>query len=1158
MSTRVEQGKRLIRAARSRAGRAKGKLAGTLGLTRPSLSVVVPVYNVEAFLAECLDSILGQSFGDFEVIVVDDGATDSSHEIAAAYASRDSRVKVIRQANAGLGAARNRGLAEARGEYVMFVESDDIVLDNAFRTLVETVRESGSDFVVGSFRRGTPERSSIHEWVRRTHDRRRIGIRVQDHEEILLDITAWNKVYRRSFLASIDFEYPTGVRYEDQYPSTRAFVLSDKFDVISDPVYLWRVRDDGTSITQQKSKMEDLVDRLDSIEQVKSFLAEHGDEQIRSYWLVKLLGYDFTGYYAASTMATPEWRERLHGFLTSLAPLVDATPDVWGRLHIKARTFGWLLVHGHVEEADRLLTLEQEASTTWLQPSDERPGFVLPGETSVPDELLAATRADFHPVVSLNDAVWDERTLVVSGLAALTTVHDAHEPAKLTVSLVHSRSGARVVCDALRTEVPDALRQMFRPLEDYTRSGFEVRFDEGLFAQLGTSNGNWRLEFEQAHPAGTVTSGVTRHVALSTFALREPRAIGPVMVSLAGNSARGVFIRVQEHWAIASSVIAEAGGLRLPLESREDDRVSAAETAQGASVSVQSDPHGQAMLLSRTAKLTPGPLRARLASGARVPIVAPLTFDAAVVGPGTVLHTGVSRELFLSDQPVLVVDSVEAAGDGVRIAGFLHGSTGVEVSLTGPRAATEGVRISSGGFDVEVSLMKDPWHTGPQALPKDIYELVCTGGVLLPAVQLRRQGRRTVVAGGYHWAVGYREHIIEFAAHTLDETDRTPRGQWLSRQRAAAAAEQDGLLDAVLFECFYGRTAGDSTLAVARELAGRNTGLDLVWAIADPSVRVPDGFRTVLMDSPEYIELLARAKYLVNNTNFPKYFRKNPGQTYLQTWHGTPLKRIGLDMRDQNLLSVAYMKMMEREADYWDFLISPSPYCTDIFPRAFGYDGEVLESGYPRNDILVSPGADEHRARVREQLGISPDARVLLYAPTWREHERVAGVPTKKLFLDPVELADRMPDVHVLIRGHANTAGASDASGAHPRVTDVTLFPQVELLYLASDELITDYSSVMFDFALLDRPVHLLVPDIETYRDRDRGFYFDIEAQPPGPVHRSPEELMRDLAGAAPDTSAQRREFRERFAPLDDGQAAKRVVDAVFGTADQVSDGSAP
>ncbi|WP_295656446.1 glycosyltransferase family 2 protein, partial [uncultured Nocardioides sp.] len=230
----------------------------------PTLGVVVPAYGVEHWLPESLDSLLTSTHRPLDVVVVDDGSPDASGEIAEEYAARDDRVRVVHTANAGLGAARNVGTAHVRGDYLAFLDSDDVVPASAYATMVGGLEASGSDFATGSVLRWEPPPPAglgLHEppWMRRLHRPAR-SIRIGERPEVLGDVFAWNKVFRRSFWDDAGLRWSEGVRYEDQPTTTRAFVRGT-FDVVPDIVYHWRIRDDGSSITQQRSSLADLVDR---------------------------------------------------------------------------------------------------------------------------------------------------------------------------------------------------------------------------------------------------------------------------------------------------------------------------------------------------------------------------------------------------------------------------------------------------------------------------------------------------------------------------------------------------------------------------------------------------------------------------------------------------------------------------------------------------------------------------------------------------------------------------------------------------------------------------------------------------------------------------------------------------------------------------------
>ena len=350
--------------------------------------------------------------------------------------------------------------------------------------------------------------------------------------------------------------------------------------------------------------------------------------------------------------------------------------------------------------------------------------------------------------------------------------------------------------------------------------------------------------------------------------------------------------------------------------------------------------------------------------------------------------------------------------------------------------------------------------------------------------------------------------------------------------------------DLVLFESWHGRVA-DSPRALSEELHRRGSDLRQVWVTRPGSNAAPDWAEPIEADTRDYLTALGSAGLIVTNNTLPGYFRKRPATRLLQTWHGTPLKRIGLDVPQPSpMLTPKLLRHLRREARAWDWLVSPNRFSTEILRRAFGFQGEVLETGYPRNDALVAADADELRDAKRAALGIAPSTRVVLYAPTLRD-----GAPFQ-LRLD-LELLDRnfADDVVVLLRAHElDRATLGHQAGGN--VVDVSEVEDIRDLYLAADVLLTDYSSAMFDFAVTGKPILFFTYDLADYRDRLRGFYFDFEAEAPGPLLDTTEEVaaaLADLDGVEQRFAPAYDRFRTRFCHLDDGGASKRVLAAVLG-----------
>jgi CDP-glycerol glycerophosphotransferase len=357
----------------------------------------------------------------------------------------------------------------------------------------------------------------------------------------------------------------------------------------------------------------------------------------------------------------------------------------------------------------------------------------------------------------------------------------------------------------------------------------------------------------------------------------------------------------------------------------------------------------------------------------------------------------------------------------------------------------------------------------------------------------------------------------------------------------------------VVFESGVGRQYADSPRYVYEELVRRGSGLKKIWAYPGKIHTQDQNTTSVLRLSVSYYYHLGRAKYWVNNQNFPHYVTRRPDGVYLQTWHGTPLKRMLYDLETIHGRDGGYIERVTEASSQWSVLASPSPFATTVMRSAFRYEGPVIELGYPRNDIFFRPDAPAVAASVRRRLGIPADKTVVLYAPTFRDDQ---GVGNRFSFVLPFDL-DRFheemgDDVVLLLRMHVLVRWDLKIPPEHAStVLDVSTYPEIQELYLASDVLVTDYSSVFFDFANLRRPMVFFAYDLESYRDNLRGFYLDYDKDLPGPVVTSEDALydtLQSLDQVAQDYSDRNDDFLARFSPRDDGHAAERVVDHVFGT----------
>jgi CDP-glycerol glycerophosphotransferase len=394
------------------------------------------------------------------------------------------------------------------------------------------------------------------------------------------------------------------------------------------------------------------------------------------------------------------------------------------------------------------------------------------------------------------------------------------------------------------------------------------------------------------------------------------------------------------------------------------------------------------------------------------------------------------------------------------------------------------------------------------------------------------------------------QHAVLVVHRDLDDDQRGGFHQRRLRETAYAPGRDEPLREAVVYSSFGGRQYSCNPRAVYEELVRRAARLEHFWVVHDGMCRVPPGATPLREGSREYYEAFARARFVVTNDHLPDWFTRRPDQVCLQTWHGTPLKRLGLDMPESQRNIRRAKERWSEQAANWQYVLSPDRFSTPILQRAYAVEGEMLETGYPRDDLLVRPDRDAIGVRLRQALGIPVSARVVLYAPTYRDHiVDSRGRYRLDLQLDFERLGRTLGrDTVLLFRKHHRISDVPPPS-AGGFVRDVSGYPDVTELLLAADVLVTDYSSMMVDYANTGRPMLFFTYDYDTYRDQVRGLNFDLSRQAPGPLLGTTDEVataLGEIDAIHREYTDRYREFAAIFCELNDGQAAARVVDRVF------------
>lgn len=1030
---------------------ALGRLISKRAPDRGLLTVVIPVYNVAEYVADCLTSVVGQSYTNLEIIVVDDGSTDQSMRIVGEFAKWDKRISIIRLVHGGNGRARNMGIAAATGDYLTFADSDDIVAPGAYGLMMAAITKSSSDFVVGSSARLIGKKRHVTKLSSHMHALRRIGISIDDFPDILDDVFLWNKVFNKSFWDEKVAPIPEGVLYEDQETTARAFIRAGSFDVLEEVVYSWRQRRDGSSITQGKRSLKDLNDRMSVAHHVSSLVSDEASEAVLEKWYVRLLGSDLMPYYEQVSYTSEDYWSALHHGVRSLTRLagqrLNSSEAIVTRIDPHARVLHCLAKSGMKNELEQVIVDRMETGTGFQVAVENGKFYAVPNYASTLPEYAGSKILECDPSLLELDAQLDVRgwsdsgELLLSGHGFLRGISD--ESTHLTVTASNPKTDtAWHMLETVGLEDEHLDARVNDPFASHTRSTFRAVVPAHLLA---------------APDSGMIAVKVSLDVAGQTFDRVHSVAVpgrsssaarpnsAPHVVGFAANTNPDEF-SVDISW-----------GNRRPAE--------------------------ELYLATRQNRIDPA-VTAELGSN-----VFRYVFRLENVAWGRVVHAPPSGAYTLRYRSR---DDSNAPMGGMTIT------------------ATEALQW-------RLPLDHRMTHANVQAWTTSQGSFAVTVGPPLNADERGKYWQRTLQQG--------------------------------------FTTTNDALRGHAVFESFGGAYCTDSPRALSDQMYLSFPEIEICWSISDYSVSYPDYAIPLIRGSRQWFEKLYTAKYIFNNQNFPFYFQKKPGQKYVQSWHGTALKKIGKDV-PVHTVSRSYRNTMQRESKFWDVLVVQNEFSARELPIALDFNGPVVNLGYPRNDTLASSVSAETRCKIRRILGVGDSDFLVLYAPTWRDTKFDRKRQFQPVdYLDPIELVRRAgPDCKVLLRSHHNVSNVY-GSDLHRSVIDVSSYPEINDLMCATDVLVTDYSSIIFDYSVLGKPIIFLAPDLAEYRDDIRGFYLDYDEITKS-KHCTTTEEVADLVsllkrGIELDPRddfqiASARHIRMKFADQDDGRAANRILTHLF------------
>ena len=1077
---------------------------------------------------------------------MDDGSTDGSSQIADDYANRFDNFEVHHIENGGLGHARNFGVKFADATYVCFADSDDIILPYAYEEMYELGEKNGTDLVVGDVVRFNSKKEYASQTQRRAFAGAVEVMHITTHPNLINDTTAWNKLFRKSFYDKNSLFWAEGIKYEDIPVTIPAHYLANGVSYLNKVVYKWRSRDNSAqSITQQRvSDPRNFLDRLKVLSMVDEFFERRGIDEAQC--LVKdvhWLKVDYGIYINDCLNAPAEYCERVVNMVADRLKTID--PRAFDEIDAIDRIKYHAVALRDVGKLIEALKFRKRGMKTLRVRYDAKSGRWYGNfpftwcDYSLMDMTKQLSRSGLRQRI-LSVGLDENDGLMVKGRAFAPYVGEFCRSKISQVASIVDKDGHKI-CDTVIRPVPSKKQIRIDLSRDYRRivprwrrhARYECTVPMKTLSTLAC--GEYKI----------LLSHKVRSLACDPRPLTSPvkgASPRPWPVFLHGRKYSvsydpnyDLVIKISEADKTVDGAFFRGNDLVFSTTSGETS-IDCYSLERGVVRKVDLDfpdaaPHyfefGQDVLTLRPMK--GGGISLCLQAGGF--LVEQFSFEAG-------------RVLRMRMKNIAVPNACEIAE-----AAFVGKKYGASIDVVVRDVSLENGRVSS--FELSFDLSD---NVATRLMRQDVYELSISARdssgesrkyrAYSGFIKCPEFGDLPAFNGYRYWLGVHGLTPVVAASVVVPWYEKNKRRQRISGTLLYPLFRLLPLRSkTVVLESYWATKTDCNPYAFYRWLDTHHPEYDCVIPVVDVRMPIEGKGRKVRYNSLAYRYELARARYFINNVNFPLWHKKRAGQIEVQTMHGTPLKTLGLDVKSDFPTEKSVEDFLYK-CRRWDYLVVQGKACEDITRSCYRYEGVYLETGYPRNDELFEGNNPKTVAALKESLGLDSSKKLVLYAPTWRIKNRF------DLELDLTRMCDELGDEYqIALRVHHLSSAGVDRRSLDARVVDLTFAKSISELYLVTDVLITDYSSVMFDYATLRRPMIFYPYDLEDYRDNLRGFNIDLESEAPGPLLFTTEDVInsiKKLDETIASCQSRYNAFVEKFIEFECGHASSAIFEQVF------------
>ncbi|TLG80918.1 bifunctional glycosyltransferase/CDP-glycerol:glycerophosphate glycerophosphotransferase [Vagococcus zengguangii] len=1126
------------------------------------LSVIVPGYNTEEYIRECLDSVVAQDMDNIEVLMVDDESPDSTGEIMDEFAEKYDNFHVFHIKNVGLSGVRNLGISKAKGRYLAFLDSDDIVPLGAYKKMVDSGLSNDADIITGAVNRFNSQKNVRSVLHKKGIKNAMVGTSIHEHPELVYDTTSHNSIYKREFILEQGILFPEGVLYEDIPFKMAVFLNANHVNILEDLTYYWRWREGETkSITQDRLNLKMIQQRIDAINNTRKMVVESGNETLLQMFDLKALEFDLPLFFPPYTFNDQEFisefHKKIYHYLTTSdnQQLSKVSPKKQARyLAILNNDLEVINDYTHNRVNDAKIVLDNN-QLTFTDPRLEKYEWLK--DIQVEESLLMTTKV--LKVFKAKNGDIRINAVVYQNMTQYLKRNDNNE--KISAELYNVDTNETYPLEVSRYKsamVKNTFRQKMNV-------GLRISIDfETIVSKL--TPGDWQIRIKnQFYNTTSETLLGNPHKGQKKFAMH---AVDDYMLSNHYNFNWEYVIHVEDKGFEVSSLayqsgVLEIGGLwnhpvNVPVEYWLVNQGE--ELYQGFydedSQTVRFELADEVIDGKATFKIY-GPNRKNLPY-----LIANQDICKTDLRGETLEYTAqipnATTLKFFSGEKTIFIKEVKKQAEGryvLRFSDKYLSDIPQDLAVTLRWLSADNKNV----YEFPVELVDGQWQT--------IVSVINDEGLYLMANKYYASLIYSQSGENHeHYvrilpeltaeltAVDSETHKLKFSStptmrFALDVTQKWGKTDRTKRKRGINYSILYPLMrwlplkkKTVVYDSYWAKSFNCSPKAIYDYLVENHPEYEHVWVFTDTNTPIEGPGKKIRKNSFDYWYYLARAKFFVENTNMPDAYSKRTNQVEIQTFHGTFMKTMGFDEPFfKNSPNLGRLNRFARRIDNWDYAVSPSPYMTQKIKQAFGFERTVIESGFPRNDSLydVSPDKIEN---IKVKLNLPRDKKMILYAPTYREKQGL------EIALDIEMMAERLSDEYVLLtRFHYFVANKADLPSIPGFLYNVSSYPSIEELYSIADVLITDYSSVMFDYAHLKRPMMFYAYDLEEYTEDKRGVYLDYEKVAPGPIVKEMDQLIAELTdyqGLVTNYETKRQQFYDEFCTFgQDGQAAKQVVE---------------